>query len=245
MVPRPGNPQSLNRYSYVLNSPLKFVDPSGHWSCDPYDSGCAETEDEWNSYYEMKGDFAAYADYQYSRIGQDLTDLEFVERVTDFRARHGTPESFVDDISRYILGGQGGRDTITFAPAHRHFREFHDTGFREYYQDGGNQVNHAWYWVHVAYTTGEAIARRGNEVHENPGLPIVGGGQVGGGRVGPVDVPVIIPGGGASQLDLDLGNSAIALGLGIRNGTIPLVQVSNWIHANWGPVLPNDLSNDR
>jgi RHS repeat-associated protein len=25
------NPQSLNRYSYVLNNPLKYTDPSGHW----------------------------------------------------------------------------------------------------------------------------------------------------------------------------------------------------------------------
>jgi hypothetical protein len=26
----PGNPQSVNRYSYVLNNPLKYSDPSGH-----------------------------------------------------------------------------------------------------------------------------------------------------------------------------------------------------------------------
>ena len=30
VVPEPGNPQALNRYSYVYNNPLKFVDPSGH-----------------------------------------------------------------------------------------------------------------------------------------------------------------------------------------------------------------------
>ncbi len=29
LVPEPGNPQSLNRYSYVYNNPLKFVDPTG------------------------------------------------------------------------------------------------------------------------------------------------------------------------------------------------------------------------
>ena len=28
------NPQSLNRYSYTLNSPVKYVDPSGHWTVD-------------------------------------------------------------------------------------------------------------------------------------------------------------------------------------------------------------------
>lgn len=30
LVPSPGNPQSLNRYAYVLNNPLKYVDSTGH-----------------------------------------------------------------------------------------------------------------------------------------------------------------------------------------------------------------------
>ena len=30
MVPEPGNPQALNRYSYVLNNPLRYNDPTGH-----------------------------------------------------------------------------------------------------------------------------------------------------------------------------------------------------------------------
>jgi RHS repeat-associated protein len=47
IIPNPYNPQDLNRYSYVRNNPLKYVDPSGHdiiivggagWSgTDPYD----------------------------------------------------------------------------------------------------------------------------------------------------------------------------------------------------------------
>jgi RHS repeat-associated protein len=32
MVPEPGNPQSLNRYSYCLGNPLRYVDPSGYYS---------------------------------------------------------------------------------------------------------------------------------------------------------------------------------------------------------------------
>jgi RHS repeat-associated protein len=31
LVPNPGDPQSLNRYAYALNNPLKYRDPSGHW----------------------------------------------------------------------------------------------------------------------------------------------------------------------------------------------------------------------
>jgi hypothetical protein len=30
IIPQPGNPQSLNRYSYVYNNPLGYTDPSGH-----------------------------------------------------------------------------------------------------------------------------------------------------------------------------------------------------------------------
>jgi RHS repeat-associated protein len=33
IVPEPGNPQALNRYSYVLNNPLRYVDPTGQAEC--------------------------------------------------------------------------------------------------------------------------------------------------------------------------------------------------------------------
>lgn len=32
IVPGPHNPQAFNRYSYVNNNPLRYVDPTGHWS---------------------------------------------------------------------------------------------------------------------------------------------------------------------------------------------------------------------
>jgi RHS repeat-associated protein len=31
IVPDPANPQSLNRFSYALNNPLRYTDPTGHW----------------------------------------------------------------------------------------------------------------------------------------------------------------------------------------------------------------------
>ena len=41
MVPDPGNSQALNRYSYVYNNPLRFVDPSGY---DPF------ATEEWQNW---------------------------------------------------------------------------------------------------------------------------------------------------------------------------------------------------
>ncbi len=40
IVPQASNTQALNRYSYVLNNPLKYTDPTGHWTPeeDPSDT---------------------------------------------------------------------------------------------------------------------------------------------------------------------------------------------------------------
>ncbi len=37
IIPQPDNPQSLNRYAYVLNNPVRYNDPTGH-DCQDYDA---------------------------------------------------------------------------------------------------------------------------------------------------------------------------------------------------------------
>jgi len=62
LVPEPGNPQSLNRYSYVLGNPLRYVDPAGlapqyPGDPDPNNAPCA-TEWCWqNRWYNAHGYF--------------------------------------------------------------------------------------------------------------------------------------------------------------------------------------------
>ncbi len=43
IVPNPYNPQSLNRYSYALNNPVKYTDPSGHCVLEDDESSCNPT----------------------------------------------------------------------------------------------------------------------------------------------------------------------------------------------------------
>ena len=46
IVPDPYNPQSLNRYAYCLNNPIRYMDPSGHIWFDPDHDG-GESTNQW------------------------------------------------------------------------------------------------------------------------------------------------------------------------------------------------------
>jgi hypothetical protein len=45
VMPDPANPQNLNRYGYVGNNPLRFVDPTGHAGESAWDLPACGTED--------------------------------------------------------------------------------------------------------------------------------------------------------------------------------------------------------
>jgi RHS repeat-associated protein len=52
VVPNPSDPQSLNRYVYTRNNPLKYVDPSGHWYYDPGLDALVHTGVDYNEWPE-------------------------------------------------------------------------------------------------------------------------------------------------------------------------------------------------
>src|SRR3990172_6528553 len=49
IVPSFANPQSFNRYSYVLNNPLKYTDPTGHCSMGGHWLDDSSAACQWSS----------------------------------------------------------------------------------------------------------------------------------------------------------------------------------------------------
>jgi len=60
LVPDPANPQKFNRYTYVLNSPVNRIDPTGHWDCvqDANYDDCVASIEAWLSFLYNGGDIA-------------------------------------------------------------------------------------------------------------------------------------------------------------------------------------------
>ena len=111
LVPDPGNPQSLNRYAYTLNNPLRYTDPSGHFSeeeINAYLEGLGYNEDErariiaqWRDdkdWWSIIGpDGATYGD------GLDGVEMLFGNRIGDIRAFFAKDEA--NQTFRLLLEG--------------------------------------------------------------------------------------------------------------------------------------------
>ena len=131
IVPEPGNSQSLNRYSSVLDNPLRYNDPTGHdVGCPGQDaSECgdpnAPVSPVWlfqDKPYDLNWDLErfllAYPDYnQYadSRIdafaAQHNWDADAIRgeiTMQRFRLGQDTGEGAVRTLLPYIVGGIGG-----------------------------------------------------------------------------------------------------------------------------------------
>jgi len=77
LVPEPGDPQSLNRYSYVLNNPLRYTDPTGHCipgvDCPGMPSGVDFPSDpsglRWEEYAAWLVNYILWQKQQFAETG--------------------------------------------------------------------------------------------------------------------------------------------------------------------------------
>jgi RHS repeat-associated protein len=73
IVPEPGSSGGWNRYAYVSNNPLRYIDPAGHQGCTPGDQACWDTE-----WYRARGYEQQDGQWQYTgsfSISEDNPDF--------------------------------------------------------------------------------------------------------------------------------------------------------------------------
>ncbi|MCP4597138.1 MAG: hypothetical protein GY843_11720 [Neptuniibacter sp.] len=93
IVPDPGNPQSFNRYAYVNNRPLNYVDPSGHAE---ESAGDDDPDFYWFWYYYSTPE-AYYTDYMAWLDGQISDSLRAAWRYQENEL--GTDRALDDNIA--------------------------------------------------------------------------------------------------------------------------------------------------
>jgi RHS repeat-associated protein len=71
IVGDPMNPQALNRYSYVLNNPLRYVDPRGNESVGATSPGMGSDTPGWSDYVSPKKDSYSDASWAYTKSQED------------------------------------------------------------------------------------------------------------------------------------------------------------------------------
>jgi RHS repeat-associated protein len=101
LVPDLFNPQSLNRYSYTLNNPVKYTDPSGHWVVeDPDDTSNDAYIPPGHSQSSACG-YSSYASY-YTSISygaSDTYDTYVYEPGLVGKSSSGVNESIEDELA--------------------------------------------------------------------------------------------------------------------------------------------------
>ena len=116
LVPSPSDPQSLNRYSYVLNNPLKYTDPSGHFTRDEIVeySGAADWGEALSFFEEggkWEGRWGWLAVLNRALLGDSIKVLT---GMPSFWAAPGSPETlfsgrFTEMDGQLYLSPQNGR----------------------------------------------------------------------------------------------------------------------------------------
>jgi hypothetical protein len=108
VVPEPGNPQAWNRYSYVLGSPLRFTDPSGH-QCAEGDMPCWEARwYEAHGYSQEGGDWIFTGEHRFRDIDAIRELIEDTGQLTSPLSDGQLPNDSPLDAVGWRLEGSAG-----------------------------------------------------------------------------------------------------------------------------------------
>jgi hypothetical protein len=178
IVPNIKNPQSLNRYTYALNNPIRYSDPSGHNYCDRIRTG----EDEDCQYIRETRKFNEVIKYVHDKIVNDdwqvkkqyVSAFEVMNLITGKAAEiYGNDWNGFLKATNYVFLGTYSNSSATMYNARRYTGDFRgitfsngtgDIGFHDDFKDNDNQVRHFW----AAFAT--AAYRQQNNIYDDDNM---------------------------------------------------------------------------
>ncbi|NJM42605.1 MAG: hypothetical protein HC853_18615 [Anaerolineae bacterium] len=191
IVPRPGDPQAFNRLSYVRNSPLGRVDPSGH--CDGNVGGSDSCNDTYKPPIQI---LQEYAQRMRDAVSKGADPVEALASISDHAMIlfYGVIDDYMWAMTNVILGvdprqkspsvcgafsGMGCTKSEYFVGSllpHNHVPEDGASEVGDWnpdFFDGtNNQAFHFWYAVASAYYGESVLAFVGSLIHDPPATVI-------------------------------------------------------------------------
>ena len=175
VVPDPANPQSLNRYSYTRNNPVKFVDPSGHAECASTDCQMIFHPVSGNIVVIDPGDSALYWLIALIARGDASAEDRLLQILKETRGAGQTDWPIADAIAGWLtrthFRGVGGiPGDIGFAQEFRDDHLYTDVwGFDE---PTSRQTGHFLTAVDMGYHEGWIHSIVAHELHADPGAGV-------------------------------------------------------------------------
>jgi hypothetical protein len=237
IIPNVTNPQSLNRYSYVLNRPIIFNDPTGHMDQDPGGGGCQD-------YHKCRQEFLT------RRSQEILKKLGGKDDAKAMRDIIKVGESLFHNYKDLLpaltqtFDGVYSADVFTLYKAYKADRcagvgrgiidcptnqyTFGDSGFHEDFSDNGNnQIFHVWpYIANVGSSNsfggaGLSVSQFGNWFHETATSWLSN-------RTN----------NGASWNDYFMAQAGMEIGVHVANGEILPSELADFVYWRLGPEGP-------
>ena len=144
IIPNPANSQSLNRYSYGYNNPVKYNDPSGHTSECGDGGGCEGDPGEEDPYVMVQKYAALQADLVGDGIQTDLGAMRQILRYSYKIANEDMGDTLTYAASAFYrkeIGWYANDHSYTYETENR----FGVTGFGDKYvgvESNNNQIEH-------------------------------------------------------------------------------------------------------